>query len=69
MTFQVVKLKELTSMIKLSSGTIYREIRAGNFPPPIKLSAHASGWLASDIEEWIRGRKDAVTGETTNDIK
>ena len=59
MSHQILKLKEISSLTKLSSSTIYRLVQAGEFPKPIKLAAHASGWLESDIEDWIRDRKEA----------
>ena len=59
MSHQILKLKEISSLTKLSSSTIYRLVQAGEFPKPIKLATHASGWLESDIEAWIRDRKEA----------
>ena len=59
MSHQILKLKEISSLTKLSSSTIYRLVQAGEFPRPIKLAAHASGWLESDIDDWIRDRKEA----------
>ncbi len=59
MSHQILKLKEISSLTKLSSSTIYRLVQAGEFPKPIKLAAHASGWLESDIDDWIRDRKEA----------
>ncbi len=59
MSHQILKLKEISSLTKLSSSTIYRLVQAGEFPKPIKLAAHASGWLESDIEDWIESRQKA----------
>ena len=59
MLHQILKLKEISSLTKLSSSTIYRLVQAGEFPKPIKLAAHASGWLESDIENWIEARQKA----------
>ena len=59
MSHQILKLKEISSLTKLSSSTIYRLVQTGEFPRPIKLAAHASGWLESDIEDWIQARQKA----------
>lgn len=40
----------------LSRSTIWRRIRAGDFPPPIRLSPGTKGWKASDIQQWIAAR-------------
>ena len=59
METQVLKLKDVINQTTLSSSTIYRLVQAGEFPRPIKLAAHASGWLESDIEDWIESRQKA----------
>lgn len=40
---------------------IYAMIKAGDFPPAVKLSVRAVGWRESDIAEWLasRGQKAA----------
>ena len=35
---------------------IYRDIREGRFPAPIKIGPKASAWLASEVEAWIAAR-------------
>jgi prophage regulatory protein len=32
---------------------IYDAVKAGTFPAPIKLGRRASGWLESEIDDWI----------------
>ena len=60
---QIFKLSEVKQITRLSSSTIYRLVQAGEFPRPIKLAAHASGWLESDIEDWIQARQKARFGQ------
>jgi len=47
------KVKERTG---LSNSQIYKLISENKFPRQIKLSARASGWIESEIEEWIKSR-------------
>ena len=56
MTQQILKLKELKLLTRLSSGSIYRKARQGTFPSPIKLSERSSGWLASEVDQWLEER-------------
>lgn len=35
-------------------------VRAGRFPAPRRLSPNRVGWLASELESWIRSRPAAV---------
>ncbi len=37
----------------LSTTTIYRLMRTGKFPRPIKVSKKAVRWPASEIERWL----------------
>lgn len=48
----------------LTTSTLYRFIKNGQFPAPIKLGVQAVGWLESDIEEWLSSRQR--TGGTNN---
>jgi prophage regulatory protein len=48
----------------LTTSTLYRFIKNGQFPAPIKLGVQAVGWLESDIEEWLSSRQR--TGGTSN---
>jgi prophage regulatory protein len=59
MQTQILKLKDVIDLTKLSGSTIYRLVKIGQFPRPIKLATHASGWLESEIDDWILERKDA----------
>ena len=67
METQVLKLKDVINQTTLSSSTIYRLVQAGEFPKPIKLAAHASGWLESDIEDWIESRQKARFGQNVGE--
>jgi len=56
MAEQILKLSEVKSMVGLSSYSIYHLIREGKFPSQIKLSEHSSGWLKSEVEQWLQDR-------------
>jgi prophage regulatory protein len=50
---RVLRLPEVERVTGLKRSTIYRDIQAGRFPPPVKLGKQASGWKASAIAAWI----------------
>ncbi|MSQ77645.1 MAG: AlpA family phage regulatory protein [Nitrospiraceae bacterium] len=52
----ILRLKDLQQRITLSRSTIYAKIAAGDFPAPIALGPRAVGWLAADVQKWIRSR-------------
>jgi len=42
--------------VPVSGTTIWRMVRDGEFPAPLRLSKNTVGWLESDIEAWIEQR-------------
>jgi len=55
----ILRLAEVQKRIGLCRSRIYQLIEAGKFPKQIKLSERASGWLESEINEWIEERIQA----------
>jgi prophage regulatory protein len=53
---QISRLQDVIDQTKLSGSTIYSKINDGTFPPPVKLSTRAVGWVSSEIDEWIDER-------------
>jgi prophage regulatory protein len=53
---QILRKKQVLSMVGLSASTVYVLQKAGKFPLPIKLSQRATGWLDSDITRWLADR-------------
>lgn len=39
-----------------SAATIYRSIKAGTFPAPVKTGVRASAWVGAEINAWIAER-------------
>ncbi|WP_297776186.1 AlpA family phage regulatory protein [uncultured Roseovarius sp.] len=58
MTDKILRQKDLQSIIGLSRSTIYRQVHAGTFPPPIKFTDRLIGWRASVILDWLANRPE-----------
>lgn len=52
----VLRKKQVLEAIGLSASTVYALQKAGKFPAPVKLSQRATGWLSSDIEQWLAAK-------------
>lgn len=63
MTQQIIKLVDLKKSTRLSATTIYRLVKQGDFPKPIKLGQRSSGWLESEVRQWLTERIEASRGE------
>ena len=59
---QVIKLKRVTALTSLSSATIYRLIKNGEFPKQLKLAERSSGWLLEEINDWLESKSTLGNG-------
>lgn len=52
---QLVQSAKLPSApIPFSAPTLWRKVKAGTFPKPVKLSARITAWRVADIREWMK---------------
>lgn len=69
----ILRIIDLVEFLSLSKPTIYRLIKRGQFPIPIKLGSQAVGWLKKDVELWLEDRiaiRDGiVAGSGTNEAR
>ena len=62
----IVKINAVKQQTNLSTASIYRLAKQGDFPKQIKLGVKASGWLQCEIDDWIQERINARDLEVTN---
>jgi prophage regulatory protein len=55
----ILRLRDVLVTIGLSRPTLYRMVRAGTFPPQVRLGAASVGWLRTEVEQWIADRAEA----------
>jgi prophage regulatory protein len=53
---RILRLLEVEARTGNKEGLIYREMRDGRFPRPIKIGPRAVGWLEHEIDELIERR-------------
>lgn len=49
----LLRLPGVCAMVGLSKSQIYRLIRAGEFPTPVRLGANSVAWPAEQISAWV----------------
>ncbi len=59
---QVIKLKRVIALTSLSSATIYRLIKNGEFPKQLKLAERSYGWLLEEINDWLESKSTLRNG-------
>ena len=42
-----------TGLIPFSASTLWRMVKRGAFPPPIRVSAGITAWRVADIRDWL----------------
>ena len=61
MNQRLLRRQEVEELTGLSRASIYRLMRSGRFPLPVRVSASAVRWKASDIAAWIQSRPVATS--------
>lgn len=59
MSQQILKLSEVKLISGLSASSIYRAVNKGSFPRQIKLGERSSGWIKSEVDQWLQERIEA----------
>ena len=56
----ILRQREVTTLTGLSKTTLWRRVRAKEFPPALRLGGpgtRAVGWRRSEVEQWLRERQ------------
>ena len=49
----MLRRRSVEQMTGLSKSTLYRLIKQGNFPPPLRLTTKAVRWRREEVNEWL----------------
>lgn len=55
---KIIRLPQVKALVGLGTTAIYENMKKGGFPKQIKMGS-ASGWLESEVQQWISERKSA----------
>jgi prophage regulatory protein len=53
---RILRKPEVRDRVGLSDTTLWRRVRDGEFPQPIRISKGSVGWLESEVDQWIAER-------------
>jgi prophage regulatory protein len=45
--------KLIPAPVPFSSATLWRQVKAGTFPKPVKLSERVTAWAVEDVRQWL----------------
>lgn len=49
---ELLTVREVAALVKLSARQIYKMVSAGRMPPPLKVG-RSTRWRADDVRRWI----------------
>lgn len=51
-----IRLKDLRELhiLPFSTSTLWRKVKVGSFPAPIRISAQIVAWRLGDIRQWLK---------------
>ena len=53
MSSRILKAKDVAERVSISTSQVYRLARDGRFPEPVKITEKRSGWLETEVDQWI----------------
>ena len=63
---RMLRMPDMTAKTGLRGVTVYKHVRLGILPKPIKLGERVSAWLESEVEMVLSAR---IAGKTNDEIK
>lgn len=64
----LLRCAEVLERFRLGKTQLYRLIRAGEFPPPVRIGARGVRWRRADLDHWLATRPAAMPGATSVDL-
>lgn len=56
------RLPEVCARVGLSPATVWRAVKGGSFPAPVRISTNAVAWVSDDVDRWVDERIAASRG-------
>ena len=64
---RIIRKPELLEIVPLSHVTIWRMEKGGKFPKRVQIGGNAVGWLASEVNQWIKQKAaERMQGEASH---
>ena len=63
---KLMKVTEVAIYINTCKSQVYKLVKQGRFPKPIKIGERGSAWLVSEVDAWLQSRVDLRDEEVAN---
>ena len=58
-TTRLLRRPQVLERVPVSETTLWRYVKAGTFPRPVRLGKNSVAWRADDVNAWIDARERA----------
>jgi prophage regulatory protein len=59
MSRSFLRLPQVEAIVGLKKSSIYKLVKSGQFPAPVKLSRKASAWPSDEVDDWQQRQIDS----------
>ncbi len=56
----IIRFPTVQRKTGLSRTTLWRRVKDGSFPEPVKISARTIGWFSDEIQDWCTSRPRVI---------
>ena len=56
-SIRFVRQKQLLQFLSFSAPTLWRKVKAGTFPKPVKLGQNMTAWRCEEVQAWMEAQK------------
>jgi prophage regulatory protein len=53
---RLLRIAAVVERTGLARASVWKQVKLGDFPAPIRITGRAVAWLDTDIDAWIAGR-------------
>ena len=50
---RILRTKQLLELVPFSRVTLWRKVKAGKFPKPLRLGGRMVAWRSDEVQQWI----------------
>ncbi len=62
----ILRAADVCSILNISIPSLYRWIRVGLFPKPIKYGPNCAGWESNTLDAWVEAKKSASASQVSH---
>lgn len=61
MQYELLTIREVAQMLRVNVSTVYRLVREGEVPSPIRIGPTSTRWRADELRAWLDSRPHSVS--------